>query len=33
MSTTAIVVAVALAMVIGVIGAGLAGWAAWAFLR
>ena len=32
MSTTAIAVAVALAMVVGVIGFGLAGWAAWSFL-
>ncbi len=33
MSTTAIVVAVALALVIALVGAGLAGWAAGAFLR
>lgn len=32
-STTAIVVAVALAMVVGIIGIGLAGWATWAFLH
>ena len=32
-STTAIVVAVALAMVVGIIGIGLAAWATWALLR